>query len=80
MLPGTGCCAIPDTVALSRHATLHGAAGVLVLPPFYYKGVSDDGLYAGIAELIQRVGDRRLRVYLYHIPPMASVGATGVIT
>ena len=48
--------------------------GVLLLPPFYYKGVSDEGLYAGIAELVQRVADRRLRVYLYHIPPMAGIG------
>ena len=74
LMPGTGCCALPDTVALTRHAVGQGCMGVLLLPPFYYKGVSDDGLYAGIAELIQRVGDRRLRVYLYHIPPMASVG------
>ena len=48
--------------------------GVLLLPPFYYKGVGDDGLYAGIAELVRRVNDPKLRIYLYHIPPMASVG------
>ena len=47
---------------------------MLLLPPFYYKGVSDDGLFASIAETIERVGDSRLRVYLYHIPPMAAVG------
>jgi 4-hydroxy-tetrahydrodipicolinate synthase len=74
LMPGTGCCALPDTVALTRHAVAHDCMGVLLLPPFYYKGISDDGLYAGIAELIQRVADRRLRVYLYHIPPMAGVG------
>jgi 4-hydroxy-tetrahydrodipicolinate synthase len=74
LMPGTGCCALPDTVALTRHAVEHNCMGVLLLPPFYYKGVSDDGLYAGIAELIQRVADKRLRVYLYHIPPMAGVG------
>ena len=74
LMPGTGCCALPDTVALTRHAVEHGCMGVLLLPPFYYKGVSDDGLYAGIAELIQRAADSRLRVYLYHIPPMAGVG------
>lgn len=73
LLPGTGCCAIPDTVALSRHATLHGAAGVLVLPPFYYKNVSDDGLFAAYSEVIERVGDARLRVYLYHFPQMTAV-------
>jgi 4-hydroxy-tetrahydrodipicolinate synthase len=74
LMPGTGCCALPDTVALTRHAVERNCMGVLLLPPFYYKGVSDDGLYAGIAELIQRVADKRLRVYLYHIPPMAGVG------
>jgi 4-hydroxy-tetrahydrodipicolinate synthase len=74
LMPGTGCCALPDTVALTRHAVEAGCMGVLLLPPFYYKGVSDDGLYASIAELIQRIADPRLRVYLYHIPPMAGVG------
>jgi 4-hydroxy-tetrahydrodipicolinate synthase len=74
LMPGTGCCALPDTVALTGHAVERGCMGVLLLPPFYYKGVSDEGLFAGIAELIQRVADDRLRVYLYHIPPMTNVG------
>ena len=74
LMPGTGCCALPDTVALTRHAVEHRCFGVLMLPPFYYKGVTDDGLFAGIAEAIERVGDSRLRIYLYHIPPMAGVG------
>jgi 4-hydroxy-tetrahydrodipicolinate synthase len=74
LLPGTGCCALPDTVGLTRHAVDLHCFGVLMLPPFYYKAVSDDGVYASISEVIQRVGDSRLRVYLYHIPPMASVG------
>src|SRR5205085_10803888 len=38
MMPGTGCCAIPDTVELTRKAVQLGCAGVLMLPPFYYKG------------------------------------------
>ncbi len=74
LLPGTGCCALPDAVELTRHAVAQGCAGILLLPPFYYKGVSNNGLFAGIAELIERVGDSRLRIYLYHIPPMATVG------
>jgi 4-hydroxy-tetrahydrodipicolinate synthase len=74
LMPGTGCCALPDTVALTRHAVLHGCMGVLLLPPFYYKGVGDDGLFASVAEVIARVADSRLRIYLYHIPPMAGVG------
>jgi 4-hydroxy-tetrahydrodipicolinate synthase len=76
MMPGTGCCALPETVRLTAHALKVGCAGVLMLPPFYYKGVSDDGLFRSFAEVIERVGDRRLRVYLYHIPPVAQVPIT----
>jgi 4-hydroxy-tetrahydrodipicolinate synthase len=74
LLPGTGCCALTDTVRLTRGAVRAGCAGVLVLPPFYYKPVADEGLFRSFAELIERVGDSRLRVYLYHIPPIAQVG------
>jgi 4-hydroxy-tetrahydrodipicolinate synthase len=73
MMPGTGCCALTDSVALTRHAVRNGCGGVLMLPPFYYKGVSDDGLFASYAEVIERVGDPRLRIYLYHIPQVSQV-------
>ena len=76
MMPGTGCCAFPDTVRLTEHAVKAGCAGVLMLPPFYYKGVPDDGLFRNFSEVIQRVGDDRLQLYLYHIPPVAQVGIT----
>ena len=76
MMPGTGCCALTDTVELTRRAVALGCAGVLMLPPFYYKGVSDDGLFASYAEVIERVGDARLRIYLYHIPPVSQVPIT----
>jgi len=74
MMPGTGCCSITETVKLTSHAVKHGCAGVLMLPPFYYKGVTDEGLYRYFSEVIERVGDDRLRLYLYHIPPVAQVG------
>ncbi len=74
MMPGTGCCALTDSVELTREAVGLGCGGVLMLPPFYYKGVSDDGLFRSYAEIIERVGDARLRIYLYHIPPVAQVG------
>jgi 4-hydroxy-tetrahydrodipicolinate synthase len=74
MMPGTGCCSVIDTVRLTAHAVKQGCAGVLMLPPFYYKDVSEDGLYRYFSEVIERVGDARLRVYLYHIPPVAVVG------
>lgn len=74
MLPGTGSCSLTDAVTLTRAAVAHGCAGVLVLPPFYYKGVSEEGLFAFFSELVERVGDARLRIYLYHIPPVAQVG------
>jgi 4-hydroxy-tetrahydrodipicolinate synthase len=76
MMPGTGCCALTDTVRLTEHAVKGGCAGVLMLPPFYYKDVSEDGLFRSFAEVIERVGDSRLRIYLYHIPPVAVVGIT----
>jgi len=74
MMPGTGCCALPDTVRLTAHAVALGCAGTLMLPPFYYKGVDDDGLYASYSEVIERVGNDKLRIYLYHIPPISQVG------
>ena len=73
MLPGTGACALPDTVALTRHAVDSGCAGVLMLPPFFYKNVSDDGLFAYYAEVIERVASPELRLYLYHIPAFSGV-------
>ena len=74
MMPGTGHCSISDTVTLSRHAVGLGCGGVLMLPPFFYKGVSDEGIFRAIATIIDKIGDDRLRVYLYHIPPVAQVG------
>jgi 4-hydroxy-tetrahydrodipicolinate synthase len=76
MMPGTGCCSIIDTVDLTAHAVEHGCSGVLLLPPFYYKNVSEEGLYGYFSEVVQRVGDTRLKIYLYHIPPVAIVGVT----
>jgi 4-hydroxy-tetrahydrodipicolinate synthase len=76
MIPGTGASALPDTVRLTTHATQIGCAGVLMLPPFYYKGVTDEGLFRSYSEVIQRVGDSRLRIYLYHIPPVSQVAIT----
>ena len=73
MMPGTGCCAITETARLTAHATRLGCGGVLMLPPFYYKGVSDEGLFAAYADVIQRVGSEDLRIYLYHIPPVSDV-------
>jgi len=72
ILPGTGACAIPDAVEMTRHALSLDAAGVVMLPPFYYKNVSDDGLYAAYSEVIQRVGDEKLRIYFYHFPQMSA--------
>jgi 4-hydroxy-tetrahydrodipicolinate synthase len=76
MMPGTGCCSIMETVKLTKQAVGNGCAGVLMLPPFYYKDVGEEGLYRYFSEVVQRVGDARLRIYLYHIPPVAVVGIT----
>ena len=73
MMPGTGTNNLPETIDLTRHAVEHGAGGVLMLPPFYYKGVSDDGLFEYFSRVIDGVADDRLRIYLYHIPPVAQI-------
>lgn len=73
MMPGTGCSALTDSVRLTAHATRLSVAGVLMLPPFYYKGVTDEGLFRNFAEVIERVGDSRTQIYLYNIPPVSQV-------
>ncbi|MCJ0761650.1 dihydrodipicolinate synthase family protein [Variovorax terrae] len=73
MMPGTGACALSDAIELTRHAVAAGCAGVLMLPPFYYKGVGDDGLFDFFSRVIEAVADPRLRIYLYHIPPVTQV-------
>lgn len=76
IMVGTGCCALPDSVRLTRHAVDNGCKMVLMLPPFYYKGVSDQGLYRSYAEVIDRVGDEELRVLFYHFPRLSGVPIT----
>lgn len=73
LIPGTGLSNIADTVRLSRACMDLGCAAVMTLPPFYYKGVSDDGLYDYFARLVTELG-RDARIFLYHIPPVAVVG------
>ena len=74
IIPGTGLTSLADTAKLSRHAIDLGCAGVMTLPPFYFKGVSDEGLFAYFSALIDAVDSSDLRIYLYHIPPMAVIG------
>ncbi|MAG01169.1 MAG: dihydrodipicolinate synthase family protein [Acidiferrobacteraceae bacterium] len=73
LMPGTGCCSITETVQLTSHAVKLGCKGALILPPFYYKDISDDGLFRSYAETIERVGNSALNIYLYHIPPVSGV-------
>jgi 4-hydroxy-tetrahydrodipicolinate synthase len=74
ILAATGCAALPDAIELTRHALAAGCTGALVLPPFFFKDVTDEGIYAAYAALIDGVGDNRLRLYLYHIPQVSGVG------
>ena len=73
LLPGTGAPSIGDAVRLTRHAVSLGVRGVLLLPPFYYKGVSEDGLFAFVSEVIGRVGRSNLKIYLYNFPQMTGI-------
>lgn len=74
LMVGVGGCALGETLALARHAADAGCADLLVLPPFYYKPVADDGLLAWFEALAAGFGGREARLYLYHIPPLAGVG------
>jgi 4-hydroxy-tetrahydrodipicolinate synthase len=73
IVAGTGCAALADTIELTRHAVSTGCAGALVLPPFFFKGPSEEGVYASYARLIDAVADARFRLYLYHIPQISGV-------
>ncbi|MEQ9426489.1 MAG: dihydrodipicolinate synthase family protein [Cyclobacteriaceae bacterium] len=70
---GTGCCALPDTVELINHALGLGVNNLLVLPPFYYKGVSDQGVYDYYKVLIDTINDQSVNIYLYHFPRLSGV-------
>ena len=72
LMPGTSSCALTDAVELTRVAVNAGCGGVLMLPPFYYKNPSDAGLFRFFSEVIQRVADERLKIYLYHFPQMSA--------
>src|SRR5271155_2973099 len=74
LMPGAGACSMTEAAGLIRHAVGHCVGGVLLLPPFYYKGMDDDGLFAFFAGVIDRVGSPALRVFLYHIPPQTVLG------
>jgi len=76
LMPGTGMCSVTDAAVLTQHAVDLGCGGVLMLPPFYYKNPSEEGLFRFFADVIDQVGDERLKIYLYHIPPVAQVGFT----
>jgi len=72
MMPGTGCASLTDSVELTKHAAEAGCPGVLMLPPFYYKGPSDDGLFAYFSEVVQRTSGAA-KLYLYHFPQQSAV-------
>ena len=73
LMPGTGCCALSDTIQLTKHCIELSCRGVLMLPPFFYKGISDDGIFGFYAEVIEQVADENLSIYLYHIPPISQI-------
>ncbi|MGF1651685.1 MAG: dihydrodipicolinate synthase family protein [Hyphomicrobiaceae bacterium] len=74
LMPGTGTCSVADTVMLTQHAMDLDCGGVLMLPPFYYKSPSDEGLYRFYSEVIEETADNDLALYLYHIPQVSGVG------
>lgn len=79
IIVSTSCAALPETLELTRHATAAGVHGVLMLPPFFLKGVSDRGIADSYRWVIDQVADARLRMYLYHIPQVAAVGLSHAV-
>jgi 4-hydroxy-tetrahydrodipicolinate synthase len=77
LLVGSGCAALTDTVELTRHATANGCA-VLMLPPFYYKQVREEGLYRAFAEVVDRVGGE-VKLYFYNFPKLSGIPITHAV-
>src|SRR5256885_7087519 len=73
IIVATGCASLPETIELTCHAVQSNCVGALVLPPFFFKAVSDEGIFASYAQVIDGVGDPRLPLYLYHIPQVSGV-------
>jgi 4-hydroxy-tetrahydrodipicolinate synthase len=73
MMVGSGAAALADAIALTKHAAGLGFAGALVLPPFYYKGVHDDGLFAYIDAIVNATAARPIPIYLYHFPAQSGL-------
>ena len=74
LIPGTGLCNLPDTIKMSKHALDLGCHGIMTLPPFYFKGMSDEGLFHYFEKLILGINHPNLKIYLYHIPQVSGVG------
>lgn len=74
LMVGTGSCALSEAIYMSKEAVDRNCGGVLMLPPFFYKAVSDEGIFRFFAKVIEGVGNAALNIYLYHIPPVAHVG------
>lgn len=73
LVVGSGSASVVEAAELTRHAVESGCRGVLTLPPFYYPGVSDEGLFRSFAAVLDRVNDERLRMYFYHIPQVSAI-------
>ena len=76
VIVGTGSCSAGDAIAISSEAMAAGANGLLMLPPFYYKNPSDDGLFAFFARVAEKLGERNPRIFLYHFPQMSATPIT----
>ncbi len=74
IMVSASCAALPETLALTRHAVSMGVHGCLMMPPFFFKGVTDEGIIDSYRYVIDQVNDPRLKLYLYHIPQVSGVG------
>lgn len=80
LMPGTGLCNLEDTVTLCQHAIERGCGAVMIVPPFFYKNASDEGLHTYFARLVETINSPALKVCMYHIPPMTGIGFSPSLT
>ena len=73
LMPGTGQCSVTDTVRFTKKCAKLKVRAVLVLPAFFYKGVSDEGVIEYYKRVVEEVGDENLHYVLYHIPQISGV-------
>jgi 4-hydroxy-tetrahydrodipicolinate synthase len=79
LMIGTGCCSLTETVQLTKKALDLGIYSVLVLPPFYYRNVTDDGLFKYFDLFVKKIDNSKLKIILYNFPKMTGINFSNTL-